>query len=650
MKGIAHFRAVLCVAVCMGAGMAWAAGTELAQNDTPDFVIVAPRCAATDWDQAAELNAYVGKKDLRGYVDGAGRSGFDGAVCGCDPLAWGQVLVYHALNHSVPAQGWEPTPFEGSVYYGGEEVPRASWPGAYDWAAVRDKKTLDAADGLKDIPVARLMWNLGLLGKVDYQSALGAAGSIKVEGFKAYCGFADGAMYSKIQRDKVMVPYWPDLMRRLLRVGAQAEAPTVLQINGHMIVVDGWGVDADGKEWFHVDKGWGSASGRWWDLDQLVTEGFAFYPNVFPTDLGGVIVGRVATDGAVPVPGATVTLSTADGKIKDTATTDANGCYAFTDLPKPSADAVKDPAVPYPEDHYTLTVQAEGYAVAPAQTVTVESHVDEPTRAAKQAAWDEAHKDDKPGEGEAAFFELAYAGAVADFSLTPNAIFVTDGGGGDGRSWETAASLKDALARADAVHPIYLAAGDSVFSETLKIPVGLTLQGGYAPATGARDPLNRPTRLTFAGGAHLDIGSDATLDGLWLEGAESASSLVTSSGTTGGMPTLRGCVLQGGKNGKAASFCVLVCCLFPGESVGLDTCELTHCTFAGQIGMASNCDSLNNESHRMNVGADGLRPAAEESCPQLRHTCPETGLDGRSLGGLRGALGPSRPGYRLRFR
>lgn len=342
----------LCAAVWAGMGMA----AELAQSDAPDFVVVAPRCAATDWDQEGALNAYVGKKDLSGYVDGAGRSGFDGAVCGCDPLAWGQVLVYHALNHDVPAQGWEPEPFEGSVGYGSEDVPRASWPGTYDWEAVCNKWTLGAADDLKDIPVARLMWNLGLLGKVNYQSALGAAGSIKVEGFKAYCGFADGAMYSKIQRNGAMVPYWPDLMRRLLRVGAQVEAPTVLQISGHMIVVDGWGVDADGKEWFHVDKGYGSASGRWWDLDKLVTEGFAFYPNVFPTDLGGVIVGRVATDGAVPVPGATVTLSTADGKIKDTITTDANGCYAFTDLHKPSADAVDDPAVPYPADRYILSV------------------------------------------------------------------------------------------------------------------------------------------------------------------------------------------------------------------------------------------------------------------------------------------------------
>lgn len=647
MERNAHFRAVLCVAVCMGAGIAWAAGTELAQNDTPDFVIVAPRCAATDWDQADELNAYVGKKDLSGYVDGAGRSGFDGAVCGCDPLAWGQVLVYHALNHGVPKQGWEPEPFEGSVGYGSEDVPRASWPGTYDWEAVCNKWTLGAADGLKDIPVARLMWNLGLLGKVNYQSKLGAAGTIKVEDFKAYCGFADGAMYSKIQRSGAMVPYWPDLMRRLLRVGAQVEAPTVLQISGHMIVVDGWGVDADGKEWFHVDKGYGSASGRWWDLDKLVTEGFAFYPNVFPTDLGGVIVGRVATDGAVPVPGATVTLSTADGKIKGTATTDANGCYAFTGLPKPSADAVKDPAVPYPEVHYTLTVQAEGYADAPAQIVTVESHVDDPTREAKQKAWDEAHKDDKPGEGEAAFFELAYAGAVADFSLTPNAIFVTDGGGGDGRSWETAASLRDALAQADVVHPIYLAAGDYALDETLEIPVGLTLQGGHDPATGARDPLNRPTRLTFADGAYLALGSDATLDGLWLEGAESASSLVTSSGSTDGMPTLRGCVLQGGKNGKAASFCVLVCCLFPDTNATLQECERTHCTFAGTLPM--DAWYLDFGGHRAEVGT-AWRPDAEDRCDGQGHVCPETGLDGRSLGGLRGALGPSRPGYRLRFR
>lgn len=647
MEGIAHFRAVLCVAVCMGAGMAWAAGTELAQNDTPDFVVVAPRCAATDWNQTNELNAYVGKKDLSGYVDGAGRSGFDGAVCGCDPLAWGQVLVYHALNHGVPAQGWEPTPFEGSVGYGSKDVPRASWPGKYDWVAVRDKQTLGAEGKPKDIPVARLMWNLGLLGKVDYQSALGAAGSITVEGFKAYCGFADGAKYSTDRRSGAVVPYWPDLMRRFLRVGAQAEAPTVLQISGHMIVVDGWGVDADGKEWFHVDKGWGSASGQWWDLDKLVDESRVSYPNVFPSDLGGVIVGRVATDGAVPVPGATVTLSTADGKIKDTATTDANGCYAFIGLHKPSADAVKDPAVPYPKDHYTLTVQAEGYADAPAQTVKVESPVDDPTREAKQNAWDEAHKDDKPGEGEAAFFELAYAGAVADFVLTPNPVFVTAEGDGDGRSWETAASLRDALAQADAVHPIHLAAGDYALDETLEIPVGLTLQGGHDPATGARDPLNRPTRLTFADGAHLDIGSDATLDGLWLEGAESASSLVTSSGTTDGMPTLRGCVLQGGKNGKAASFCVLVCCLFPDTNATLQECERTHCTFAGTLPM--DAWYLDFGGHRAEVGT-AWRPDAEDRCDGQGHVCPETGLDGRSLGGLRGALGPSRPGYRLRFR
>ena len=59
------------------------------RSDAPDFEVVAPRCAATDWDQEGALNAYVGKKDLSGYVDGAGRSGFDGAVCGCDPLAWG---------------------------------------------------------------------------------------------------------------------------------------------------------------------------------------------------------------------------------------------------------------------------------------------------------------------------------------------------------------------------------------------------------------------------------------------------------------------------------------------------------------------------------------------------------------------------------
>ena len=128
----------------------------------PKYVAVAPMCAETqNWNQAGSLNAFVHLG--QGYY------------CGCDPLAWGQVLVYHALNHHFPAPSWVPKRTAGTVslYEGNEGSPsvRETWytlPGAYNWEAIRSQG--------KDIwksgnDLSRLMRDLATLGGATFQKS-----------------------------------------------------------------------------------------------------------------------------------------------------------------------------------------------------------------------------------------------------------------------------------------------------------------------------------------------------------------------------------------------------------------------------------------------------------------------------------------------
>ena len=83
----------------------------------------------------------------------------------------------------------------GYVLYKGKTVARQTLPGAFDWEAVRDKTQLTLADGSQDIPVARLMWNLGVVGHGEYGAYAGTAATGGVESFRDYFGFGDGLFY-----------------------------------------------------------------------------------------------------------------------------------------------------------------------------------------------------------------------------------------------------------------------------------------------------------------------------------------------------------------------------------------------------------------------------------------------------------------------
>lgn len=627
---------------------AFGVGASLWAASAPERVIVSPLCAATEsWNQDDKMDDYIG-----------------GWLCGCDPLAWGQVAVYHALNHGVPSASFVPPLVENTVVVGGKKETRKSLRREpYDWVAVRDRTEATRENGETENPVARLMYDFGIIGGATYAQGATMA-TVSPKGFKDYFDFEDGYCYTRPS------PYWnlpegfdwDDMLHRILRVSLQVGAPLCTGIytpsskeedGNHKIVADGWGVDADGTEFIHVNYGFGGGSNGWWNWERVSDEPTSdrglknVYANVFPTALGSVVVGRVSDAGRAPIVGAAVTLTAEDGTVW-TARTDAEGCYVFKNLPLVDTKELHPPTA-LPTDTYTVAVSAAGY-VSQSATVTVEGYIDDTLRGQKHNEWE-----NEVGKGDEApiVYPIAYGGSVADFVLEP-----------------TPKTIVDSPAELAAVsqyegQTVYVATGTYALTAPLDVPADTTLVGGYNPETGVVDPLATPTRLrldiSVMGSEGIVLGKGAELNGFALEGNENVPVLIQAAESAAGTATVRNCIFVSQPTWGTSEFAYVAqgltlttCVFFDIEGAQLNGCAVSHCTFVGKLP-----DTCSDGGGNQTQVADSRRPTAPSVC-EAGHECPAYGLDGRPLGGNLGALAPDSfdftpetlkaLGYRLRLK
>lgn len=631
--------------LCLLGGTALAAAVAMAATQEnpwrPAWTAIEPLCAATDWDQEGALNAYVG-------YDATGTT-WQNNACGCDPLAWGQVVTYHALNHGFPAAGWEPTPVTGRVYFGTNDrtgTERTTMSGPYDWEAIRIKDWKKDTEGKTlSCPVGRLMWDLGVLGASRYGYNTNTTIWPHV---CTYFGYASaGYRFSEPYIGSERQPYWEAMLCTLLRTSLQAGAPVVTSIRegaGHMVVTDGYGFDASGKVWFHVDRGYGTTSGRWWDMEQMLAMVNTVYTFASPTDLGGVVSGRVTTPTGAPVAGATLVLS--NGTDARVTTTDATGAYCFSGLTPLSDEGVT--AEELPRMSYTVTVLAESCEAA-TQCVTLAPYIDDDRRSEKQDAAEEAL-----GKDVLYTFPLVIGSALADFTVTPRRFFAP-GATGSGRSWADPAALTAEAVAAAAGCELFLARGAYAFTEALTLPAGSTLSGGYDPATGLADPLATPSVLDFQieenVNACLTLSANAELRGLSLTFTSKdgeAQALLFADSSLAAKPQVFGVSFPAYSSAyKYAANLALTCCTFACDtgSPQCINCTFLHCSFYDKA--YNDTDATNLGGNRFKVTSGSWRPEGALDCPdKAKHTCPELGLDGRSLNQTQGALAPA-GGYTL---
>lgn len=613
-----------------------------------EVVIFPPACEATAWVQEGPLNSLV-KFD---------QSGADkNYACGCDPLAWGQIFTYHALHHGFPAAGWTPTPVTGYVRYAtdlGTYIARTTMSGPYDWEKIRDQAAVTDAEGKTTYPVGRLMWDLGILGGAIY--AYDTKATVGTRGVD-YFGYAGrGHSFTEPLVNAELQPYWEEMLRTILRTSLQAQAPLLTSINlpgggGHMIVTDGYRVDADGTERFHVDYALSWMSNGWKTMAEMLGMVKVINGFVYPTDLGGIIAGRVALTDGSPVAGATVVIS--NGAEAHVLTTDAQGAYCLSGLPLPEAEGTF--AEDLPRVPYTVTLLADGFEPQ-TRSVALAPYVDDDLQKVKQEAYEDVLKGgNAPADWPKNYtFPLVVGSALADFTLTPR-LFFAPGASGSGRSWADPAALS-AAALADRVgYACYLAAGTYTLSSTLVLPAGATLSGGYDPETGLADPFATPTELVFNASSVKDryvaLAEGARLCGVTLSGSADVGSALYAESGLAAKPSATAVTF--GPTMKAdyyAQQVSLTCCRFDAadRTVQLEGCDRLHCSF-----LAYACEDKEGQDlggNRFLGSTDVWRPTGELPCPDAGtagHTCPASGLDGRPLNQTRGAFGALEPGYSL---
>ena len=601
-------------------GAAWAA--------TPSVVVVEPLCKATEaWNQAGALNANIHMG--RGYP------------CGCDPLAWGQVLTYHGLVNGFPSADWEPPKVTRDVglYYNSvwEMETRTTSGKGFDWVQVRDQKE----------DVSRLMYDLGVLGRTFYRSG-GTSGTVQREDVVSVFGYkGKGWCYTlpyynnPTKQEMEVQPGWQELIVQQVRASLHAGAPMVVSLHmaagGHAVVCDGYGYADDGTLLFHFHYGWGTGSdtwkpASWWANPTMPTGGDRFMVvnvNVHPEDLGCVVAGRV-TVGDKAIEGARVTL-----KEGVSCTTDATGSYTFTGLPENTA--------------YTLTITAEGHEEVQKQ-IRTGRFVDDTLRGQAQDKWEDEH-------GKEAFHWVPLEGGnvIADVALTVPNRYVTPNGTGDGSSWATAAPLTqtflNTLSEGAKGTTVCVAAGRYTVREMLTIPADITLMGGYNPTTSVRNVYGTPSVITMGTASHgyppddiFKLQSGAVIDGFVLENSQAWSN-GTVQGDTVQVGTVKNAIFTGSFE-KFAERTTLKCCIMRNAYATQEECSLIHCTFYGDVPVGKGGGSAFGNREKATTDFPEASRIGACTCGQ----CPATALNGRPLNKTPGALATPAPGFTLQLR
>lgn len=595
-------------------GAAWAA--------TPSVEVVKPLCKATEaWNQAGALNANI-------HMD-------KGYPCGCDPLAWGQVLTYHGLERDFPKQDAAlPKVTRDVDLYNGDgslwKVETRTTSGkSFSWADTRDQKE----------DVSRLMYDLGVLGNTVYRPG-GTSGTVQradvasVFGYKGKGWCYTLPYYNNPTKQEMEVqPGWQELIVQQVRASLHAGAPMVVSLHmaagGHAVVCDGYGYDDDGTLLFHFHYGWGTGSdtwkpASWWANPTMPTGGDRFMVvnvNVHPEDLGCVVAGRV-TVGDKAVEGARVAL-----KEGVSCTTDATGSYTFTGLPENTT--------------YTLTVTAEGHEEVQKQ-VRTGRFVDDMLRGQAQDQWEK-----EQGKETFHWVPLEGGNVIADIALTVPNRYVTPNGTGDGSSWETAASLTQAfLDKHSKGTKVYVAAGNYTVKEILRVPAGVTLMGGYNPTTGFRNVYGSPSMIILQAGADgkkpsyiFELPPTALVDGFVLENN------LSDVGSTINGGTVKNCIFTGSFE-MFAQNATLRCCIMRNVYATQEKCSLIHCTFYGDVPVGKGGGSAFGNREKATTDFPEASRIGACTCDQ----CPATALNGRPLNKTPGALATPAPGFTLQLR
>ena len=279
-----------------------------------DDVRVAP-LVKSKWNQGT-----VGSKKVYNYYAP------NEYLCGCVATAMAQIMRYHKFPSSVSPQSF-------TCYVGTEETATnmTMVGGVYDWDAMPLEPSPSISDAEREM-IGRICFDAGVSVRMHYgfkkESESGAYGDFVHDPLKSVFGYASAESYFA---DEGSIT--GDIVESAILANLDAGYPVLLGIlststgEGHAIVADGYGYD-DSTLYCHLNMGWSGSYDYWYALPNIgAGHGFntveSVIYNIFPTNTGQLVTGRVTDPYGNPMEGVEMATSTTGKQ-----TTDANGIYA----------------------------------------------------------------------------------------------------------------------------------------------------------------------------------------------------------------------------------------------------------------------------------------------------------------------------------
>ena len=287
------------------------------------------------WGQTTATGLSDGKRCYNYYVTNQTDAAHD--YVGCFPVAVGQIMRYWRCNCTNGSVSVDCVVSNGT---GVVTNALTTFGGPYAWDNMPLETHQTEPTDEQRQTIGRLMHDLAVASgsSFSWEHTVASPLSVRKCLLERVGGFASA---ETVVFNDGNCPYSIDLLKRIVLPNLDAGAPVVLSFAyegieiTHAVVVDGYGYDKDGRLMLHVNVGaWGNGDG-WFYADEGVRAGGYDYKevsvcffNMFPTNCGSVVSGRILDVSHRAVEGAAVTAYS-NGTAVATCTTKANGTYAF---------------------------------------------------------------------------------------------------------------------------------------------------------------------------------------------------------------------------------------------------------------------------------------------------------------------------------
>ena len=279
-----------------------------------------PALLATKWDQSSGAGNY----NTPPYAAGDSTN----YPCGCVALAGAQIAYFWRFPAESRPQ------VDRLCYVEDEPCTYRTMGGLYDWTNMPPLNFYSAPlSTMQRQAVGKLCYDFGVATKMNWwPSGLGGSDTVcgmLADAFTSVFGYANAMAYTY---DGDVLP--DHLVERSVLANLDAGSPVVVGLDGHSVVADGYGYES-GTLYTHLNFGWSGVANAWYNLPEVDVSAFNYTStvldnvvyNIFPTNTGELITGRVLDRNGNPISGTTVIATS--GSISAMDTTDGHGIYAL---------------------------------------------------------------------------------------------------------------------------------------------------------------------------------------------------------------------------------------------------------------------------------------------------------------------------------